>query len=145
MTARNPDSSSELGGSLLLAHPSLRDENFKHTVILIASHDSEGAMGVVLNRPLDRCLGELNTEFGLSGLAQVPLFAGGPVQTTAADFCAGRAEALSCCKDFEPFLRGLVRVGFCTTQRHKSPEFETNFYFNFRSQNTARSPRQQEW
>jgi hypothetical protein len=33
MTARNPDSSSELGGSLLLAHPSLRDENFKHTVI----------------------------------------------------------------------------------------------------------------
>ena len=47
MTARNPQSSSELGGSLLLAHPSLRDDNFKHSVILIASHDSEGAMGVV--------------------------------------------------------------------------------------------------
>lgn len=90
MTARNPDSSSELGGSLLLAHPSLRDENFKHTVILIASHDSEGAMGVVLNRPLDRCLGELNTEFGLSGLAQVPLFAGGPVQTTQVILCVWR-------------------------------------------------------
>ena len=90
MTARNPDSSSELGGSLLLAHPSLRDENFKHTVILIASHDSEGAMGVVLNRPLDRCLGELNTEFGLSGLAQVPLFAGGPVQPTQVILCVWR-------------------------------------------------------
>ena len=75
---------------MLLAHPSLRDENFKHTVILIASHDSEGAMGVVLNRPLDRCLGELNTEFGLSGLAQVPLFAGGPVQTTQVILCVWR-------------------------------------------------------
>jgi putative transcriptional regulator len=75
---------------LLLAHPSLRDENFKHTVILIASHDSEGAMGVVLNRPLDRCLGQLNTEFGLSGLAQVPLFAGGPVQPTQVILCVWR-------------------------------------------------------
>ena len=90
MSARNPDSSSELGGSLLLAHPSLRDPNFKRTVILIASHDSEGAMGVVLNRPLGQCLGELNTEFGLSGLAQVPIFSGGPVQPTQVILCVWR-------------------------------------------------------
>ena len=90
MTARNPNSASELGGSLLLAHPSLRDENFKHTVILVASHDSEGAMGVVLNRPLDKFLGELNTDFGLSGLAKVPLFAGGPVETSQVILCVWR-------------------------------------------------------
>ena len=77
MSTRHPDSSAVLGGSLLLAHPSLRDDNFKRTVILIASHDSEGAMGVVLNRPLEKQLGELNDEFAQSPLSQVPLFAGG--------------------------------------------------------------------
>ena len=91
MSNRHPESSSAvLGGQLLLAHPSLRDENFKHTVILIASHDSEGAMGVVINRPLDKTLGELNDEFGQSPLAQVPLFAGGPVQPTQVILCVWR-------------------------------------------------------
>jgi len=47
-------------GQLLLANPSLRDPNFKRAVILMSAHDTEGAMGVVLNRPLPRQLGELN-------------------------------------------------------------------------------------
>jgi putative transcriptional regulator len=90
MSTRHSDSSSVHGGSLLLAHPSLREETFKHTVILIASHDGEGAMGVVLNRPLGKCLGELSTEFGLSALAHVPLFSGGPVQPTQVILCVWR-------------------------------------------------------
>lgn len=90
MSSRHPDSSAVLGGSLLLAHPSLRDGNFKRTVILIASHDSEGAMGVVLNRPLEKQLGELNDEFAQSPLAQVPLFAGGPVNPAQVILCVWR-------------------------------------------------------
>lgn len=90
MSTRHPDSSAVLGGSLLLAHPSLRDDNFKRTVILIASHDSEGAMGVVLNRPLEKQLGELNDEFAQSPLAQVPLFAGGPVNPAQVILCVWR-------------------------------------------------------
>ena len=70
-----------LAGSLLLAHPSLRDPNFRRTVILMSAHDKEGAMGVVLNRPLGQRLGELNGEFSLGPLASVPVFRGGPVQT----------------------------------------------------------------
>ena len=70
-----------LAGSLLLAHPSLRDSNFRHTVILMSAHDKEGAMGVVLNRPMGQRLGELNGEFSLGPLASVPVFRGGPVQT----------------------------------------------------------------
>jgi putative transcriptional regulator len=70
-----------LAGQLLLAHPSLRDPNFKRTVILLSVHNAEGAMGVVLNRPLDKQLGELNTEFALGPLAGVPVYAGGPVST----------------------------------------------------------------
>ncbi len=68
-----------LAGQLLLAHPVMRDPNFKRTVILMSVHNAEGAMGVVLNRPLDKQLGELNTEFAFGPLAGVPLYSGGPV------------------------------------------------------------------
>ena len=76
-TARKPAS---LAGQLLLAHPALRDPNFKRTVVLLSAHNVDGAMGVVLNRPLDKQLGELNPEFALGPLAGVPVYAGGPVE-----------------------------------------------------------------
>lgn len=69
-----------LAGSLLLAHPSLAEPNFRRTVILLSSHGEDGAMGVVLNRPLDKSLGALTPEFAAGPLADVPLFGGGPVQ-----------------------------------------------------------------
>lgn len=70
-----------LAGSLLLAHPALRDPNFRRSVVLMSAHNAEGAMGVVLNRPLGKRLGELSGDFALGPLASVPLFRGGPVQT----------------------------------------------------------------
>ena len=69
-----------LAGQLLLAHPVMREPSFRRTVILMSSHNDEGAMGVVLNRPLGRQLAELNTEFALGPLAGVPLYGGGPVE-----------------------------------------------------------------
>lgn len=68
-----------LAGSLLLAHPKLRDPNFDRTVILLSLHNAEGAMGVVLNRPMDKTLGELGNELAHGVLADVPLYHGGPV------------------------------------------------------------------
>ena len=76
-TARNAET---LAGQLLLAHPALRDPNFKRSVILLSAHSPDGAMGVILNRPLDQQLGELNTEFAFGPLAGVPVYAGGPVE-----------------------------------------------------------------
>ena len=76
-TARKTDS---LAGQLLLAHPALREPGFKRTVILLSAHNADGAMGVVLNRPLDKQLGELNSEFAFGPLAGVPIYAGGPVE-----------------------------------------------------------------
>lgn len=79
---RERETSTEmLAGSLLLAHPAMRDPNFRRSVVLMSAHNAEGAMGVVLNRPLGKRLGELSGEFALSTLASVPLFKGGPVQT----------------------------------------------------------------
>ena len=40
-----------LRGKLLLASPTMSDPNFARSVILIAEHTEEGAMGLVLNRP----------------------------------------------------------------------------------------------
>jgi len=77
---RSPRKTPSLAGQLLLAHPVLRDDSFRRTVVLLSSHNTDGAMGVVLNRPLNRQLGELNTEFAMSPLAGVPLYYGGPVE-----------------------------------------------------------------
>jgi putative transcriptional regulator len=92
MNARRSDSSHPdvLTGSLLLAHPSLKDPNFKRTVVLLSSHSAEGAMGVVLNRPMNKTLGDLNEAFASSPLCAIDLFEGGPVQTEQVILCAWR-------------------------------------------------------
>lgn len=71
-----------LRGRLLVAHPSLEDPNFERTVVLVSAHSVEdGALGVVLNRPLNQTLGELQEVFVGSELASVPVYSGGPVAT----------------------------------------------------------------
>jgi putative transcriptional regulator len=42
-----------LRGKLLLAAPALKDPNFDRSVVFIAEHSDEGAMGLVINRPSD--------------------------------------------------------------------------------------------
>jgi putative transcriptional regulator len=93
MRERQSSKNTALAGSLLLAHPSMRDGNFRRAVILLSTHDEKGAMGVVLNRPLGKRLGQLNAEFALSPLATVPLYQGGPVQTEQLLLCAWRFHA----------------------------------------------------
>ena len=67
-------------GSLLLAHPSLSDGCFDRSVVWVIAHSSEdGAIGVIVNRPLQITLGEYNRKLHHAELASVPLFYGGPV------------------------------------------------------------------
>lgn len=63
-----------LTGSILVAHPSLHDPNFRRTVLFISHHDAEGATGFVLNRPLGETLSQLPS------LPDVPVYYGGPVR-----------------------------------------------------------------
>jgi putative transcriptional regulator len=42
-----------LQGQFLIASPQMRDPNFHRTIVLIVRDDEEGAMGLVLNRPLE--------------------------------------------------------------------------------------------
>jgi Putative transcriptional regulator len=67
-------------GSLLVAHPNMLDPNFRRTVLFISAHDpDDGALGVIINRPLDKQVAELVSEKPSEGLANVPVFLGGPV------------------------------------------------------------------
>jgi len=69
-----------LTGSLLVAHPSLLDPNFRRTVLFISAHDpQDGALGVILNRPLDKHVGDLVTDETPAALSDVPVYLGGPV------------------------------------------------------------------
>ena len=72
-----------LQGKLIVSSPSLIDPNFRKTVILIAHHDEEGALGLVLSRPSDVAAAEAVPVLdGLPG-AEDPVFVGGPVQPDA--------------------------------------------------------------
>ncbi|MGD1030579.1 MAG: YqgE/AlgH family protein [Opitutaceae bacterium] len=81
MRVRTKGGRDSLAGSLLVAHPVLRDPNFRRAVVLMTTDNEEGSMGMVLNRPLGKRLGEMGGDFALGPLASVPLFSGGPVQT----------------------------------------------------------------
>jgi len=82
-------SSRSLAGSLLVAHPSMLDPNFRRTVLFISEHDpNEGALGVIINRPLDRQVADLVTDAPPPGLAGVPVFLGGPVGKNQLMFAA---------------------------------------------------------
>ena len=78
-----------LAGSLLVAHPNMLDPNFRRTVLFISAHDAaDGAVGVILNRPLDKQVADLVNETPPEGLGDVPVFLGGPVGKTQLMFAA---------------------------------------------------------
>jgi putative transcriptional regulator len=69
-----------LEGQLLIASPAMSDPNFARTVVAIANHDEDGALGIVLNRPSETEVVEAVPE--LDGVVDPDevVFVGGPVQ-----------------------------------------------------------------
>lgn len=65
----------------LIASPYLEDPRFHGSVIYLCDHSDEGALGLVLNQPLDIQLGEILEQLDLDGSElDLPVFLGGPVQ-----------------------------------------------------------------
>ena len=73
------DEPHSLKGSLLVAAPALVDPNFRRTVVLVAEHGDEGAMGVVLNRPSETAVSEAVPELAPLAGSEEPVYVGGPV------------------------------------------------------------------
>jgi len=69
-----------LTGRLLIASPTLTDPNFARTVVAIANHDAEGALGVVLNRPSDTEVAEAVPDLAELVEPGDVVHVGGPVQ-----------------------------------------------------------------
>jgi putative transcriptional regulator len=79
-----------LDGQILVAMPTIRDDRFSRTVIYLCAHSSEGAMGIVINKPAANInfndllvqLDVLPQPIELStGADPVPVLKGGPVET----------------------------------------------------------------
>lgn len=74
----------DLTGQFLIAMPDLMDPEFQHTVTYLCAHSNEGAMGIVINRPMKVGLGEILSQMELlpvnPEIEQIQIFQGGPVQ-----------------------------------------------------------------
>ena len=74
-----PDTS-YLTGHLLIAMPAMQDPNFHRTVTYICEHSDQGALGIIINRPLDLDLGSVFEQLSLNpsdpSLAQQPVLQG---------------------------------------------------------------------
>lgn len=90
-------------GLLLVAHPSLRDQNFRRSVLHLSAHEAEaGAFGLILNRPLGKTAAELLPEHDRSDLlAQTPVYLGGPVGHDQLSFAHLRWDAAGEKMDFK--------------------------------------------
>lgn len=77
-------SSNGFTNQFLIAMPSLADPNFFHSVTYICEHNADGALGIVINRPLDITLGEVLGHMQITAetaeISQRMVYLGGPVQ-----------------------------------------------------------------
>lgn len=91
MSDDKTENTPDLGGSLLLAAPTMRDPNFSRCVIFLAAYNSDdGAFGYILNRPLEKCVTDLLPDQELGSLGEVPVYLGGPVSTDKLAFASLR-------------------------------------------------------
>lgn len=86
-----------LRGRLLVATPAIESGPFLRSVVFLLDHDESGALGVIVNRPLEADVDDVLPEW--AGLVNAPdcLFDGGPVAMDS-------ALALGVVSDAEPPL-----------------------------------------
>jgi putative transcriptional regulator len=68
----------------LIAMPNMADPNFAHTLTYVCEHNPDGALGLVVNRPIEMTLSSLFEQIDVPlanrGLCETPVLFGGPVQ-----------------------------------------------------------------
>ena len=79
------DNADSLTNQLLIAMPGMEDPNFATTVTLICEHNDDGALGIVINRPLRLDLAGLYEQLDLQAASndagRQPVMSGGPIGT----------------------------------------------------------------
>lgn len=73
-----------LTDNFLIAMPALQDPYFAHSLVYICEHNENGALGIIVNRPIDMNLAGLFEKIDLKledrALGGLPVYFGGPVQ-----------------------------------------------------------------
>ena len=69
-----------LDGYFVISETELTDPNFRKTVVLLISHNEEGAFGLVVNRPTDVRLADVFEELDDADVGALTTFIGGPVE-----------------------------------------------------------------
>jgi putative transcriptional regulator len=76
--------STTLANHFLIAMPAMQDPNFARTVTYMCEHTEQGAMGIVINRPMDIRLAEVLDQLDIHSddprVLDTPVYLGGPVQ-----------------------------------------------------------------
>jgi putative transcriptional regulator len=78
-----------LAHHFLIAMPAMADPNFSRTLTYICEHNAEGALGVIVNRPMEMSLATLfervsiplDASEAVANFGEKPVYFGGPVQT----------------------------------------------------------------
>jgi len=85
LTTMSMSGTTYLTNQFLIAMPNLMDPNFFHSVTYICEHNERGAMGIVINQPVDLTVGDLVNQIGMqskeNALLHQPVYRGGPVET----------------------------------------------------------------
>jgi len=71
-----------LAGQLLISKPALHDSNFDGTITLLLEHNSDGALGLIINRPSALLVEDAFPVWGSLAVEPGVVFAGGPVERT---------------------------------------------------------------
>lgn len=109
-------------GDILLSQPFMSDGYFNRTAILLTEHNDEGAIGFVINRPVEIVVDEIIPDFpDFNGIA----YMGGPVSTDTLHYVHRVGELLDESIEiangiywggnFEQ-LKALIRQGIITTE-----------------------------
>ncbi|MBC7726823.1 MAG: YqgE/AlgH family protein [Microbacteriaceae bacterium] len=83
-----------LTNQFLIAMPGMGDDTFSGAVIYLCEHTEQGALGLVINKPIDiklkRLFEKVELPLEIESLAEQPVYFGGPVQTERGFVLHGR-------------------------------------------------------
>lgn len=73
-----------LTDNFLIAMPTLEDLYFSHALVYVCEHNENGALGIIVNRPIDMTLAglfeKIDIRLDAENLTNLPIYFGGPVQ-----------------------------------------------------------------
>ncbi len=95
----------EKSWSFLVASPSFKGPVFENSVILLLEDSPESSFGIMVNKPIDHTLGEIDSVFKDKLIENIEVFDGGPVAKNHLSFAVWQNDSA---EDSSNFLFGIT-------------------------------------